>query len=63
MHALSSSAYLLVSELCQQPYHTEAMVIFLSANHSNYHHFFIKCCAQLTPSDLDQFITNNIQIA
>ena len=53
MHALSGSAYLLVSELCQQPYHTEAIVIFLSANHSNYHHFFIKCCAQLTSIDLD----------
>ena len=52
---------MLVSELCAAPYNTSSMILFMTANHTNYHHFFIRSCSMLTQKDLDDFILNNFE--
>jgi hypothetical protein len=55
----SGNSFMLVSELCLWPYHTTSMVLFLSASHTNYHHFFIRALSMLLPRDVDEFIKCN----
>ena len=60
---LTSFSFLLVNELCGWPYHSTSIVLFLSASHTNYHHFFIRSCSMLSAKDLDDFATSNHEMA
>jgi len=53
---------MLVNELCHSPYHSSAIALFLSASHTNYHHFFIKTSSMLLPKDMENFANENPEI-
>jgi hypothetical protein len=60
---MTSFSYMLVNELCVWPYHQAAIVLFLSASHTNLHHFFIRATSTMLPKDIEAFVTLNPDIA
>jgi hypothetical protein len=49
--------WVLMNEMCQAPYHTTAVIIFLESHWSQEClNFFVRCSSMMTEQDLGEFI-------